>query len=99
MNINRFINTELNTLQLTSSNVNSEDNELEKDQTLKAKYKNDLQIITHYLITLHHSFKISTKKFHTFKNHVLKFLIKNNYLFRCTEKNLLLKRVVNVNKK
>jgi hypothetical protein len=44
---------------------------------------------------LKHLEGLSLKKFYKFKNNALKFLIRNNYLFRRASKNVLLRRIIN----
>ena len=63
-NIDDFIDDQFNCVRICSMRVNESDDE----QSLKNKYLEKFQRITHYLITLARSSHLNRKKFRKFKN-------------------------------
>ena len=89
VDINKFIDAELNLLQLVSVQAEI------KKKVLKSEYFKDSLAIAWYLTTLCQSSELLIKKFSSFKNNVLKFLIKDWHLFQWNERNESLQHVVN----
>ena len=67
----------------------------EKKRVFKKDYSKELEQIAQYLILLR-KFNINQKKFRKFKNYILHFLIREKRLFQQTNKNMLLKRVIDL---
>ena len=89
-NIDNFIDDQLNCMRIYSVQVNENDNK----QLLKNEYSEKFQKITHYLITLARSNHLNRKEFRKFKNWVLQFLVRNKYLFKRVNKNVLLRKII-----
>ena len=89
-NIDDFINDQFNCVRICLIRVNKNNDE----QSLKNEYSEKFQKIAHYLITLARSNHLNRKKFRKFKNWVLQFLVRNRYLFKRVNKNILLRKVI-----
>ncbi len=76
--IDDFINAQLNFIYLCSVSIIVE----EDMSILKDSYSEHFKKITHYLIFLSRSFKMSTKEFWKFKHEALKFMIQHKHLFK-----------------
>ena len=89
-NIDDFINDQFNCVRVCSVRVNENDDE----QSLKNKYFEKFQKITHYLITLARPSHLDRKKFRKFKNWVLQFLVRDRHLFKQVNKNVSLRKII-----
>ena len=89
-NINNFINEQLNCVRVYSIVISKEF----KNNSLNIEYKKNSQEIVKYLIILKFSRDINRKKFLKFKLKILKFLIREKYLFKRVNRNIFLRRVI-----
>ena len=89
-NIDDFIDDQFNYVRICSMRVNENDDE----QSLKNEYSEKFQRVIHYLITLTRSSHLNWKKFCKFKNWILQFLVRDRYLFKRINKNVLLWKVI-----
>ena len=64
------------------------------EESLKNEYFEKFQKIIHYLITLTRFNHLNWKKFRKFKNWALQFLVRDKYLFKRINKNILLQRII-----
>ena len=88
--IDNFINEQLNCVCVCFVSVN----EAEKKLSLKKNYFEKSQKIARYLTILIWFSEMNRKIFRKFKNWALQFLIRDKQLFKCANKNVFFKRIV-----
>ena len=93
-NLDDFIDDQFNCVRVCSMRVNENDDK----QFLKNEYSEKFQRIVHYLITLTRPNHLNWTKFRKFKNWVLQFLVRDRYLFKRVNKNVLLQKVIDKTK-
>ena len=89
--INDSIDNQFNCMQICLMQVNEKNNE----QFLKNEYFEKFEKIAHYLITLTKFNHSNWKRFRDFKNWALQFLVRDKYLFKRINKNVLLWKIIN----
>ena len=93
-NIDDFIDSQLNIVRIT----NSELNEL-KNEILKSEYSLEHQQIMYYLISLQKSADISQSNFRKFHKKTLQYFIQDDHLFHQQDCNVSLHQVMNQSEK
>ena len=91
-NINDFIDDQLNCVRVFSIRVV----EMSKSMLNDNYFENSMQI-TIYLTSLRKFDDMTQKQFRKFKTHALKFMIRDQHLFRKVNKNMFLRRVIDKN--
>ena len=89
-NIDNFINDQFNCIRVYLMQVNEKTDE----QSLKNDHFKKFQKSAYYLITLTRFSHLNRKKFHKFKNWALQFLVRDKYLFKRINKNILLWKII-----
>ena len=77
-NINDFIDTQLNVVQVTVIKIDNDEKEL---QILKSEYSDKNEKITHFLMITIQSDNMSRQAFHQFHKQSLKYLVQDSHLF------------------